>query len=61
MYECEACGFTFDLADAESVGRLLVERAQGVVFGAAVDAGGTGAGSARRHDLVAARVRLSSP
>ena len=33
MYECEACGFTFDLADAESVGRLLVEHAQGVVLG----------------------------
>ena len=32
MYECAACGFSFDLADAESVGRLIVERAQGVVL-----------------------------
>ena len=60
MYECAACGFTFDLADAESVGPVAGGTRAGCCFGAAVDAGGTGAGSARRHDLVAARVRLPS-
>ncbi len=32
MYECAACGFSFDLAAAESVGPLLTERAHGVVL-----------------------------
>jgi len=32
MYECAACGFSFDLTDAESVGQLIVERAQSVVL-----------------------------
>jgi hypothetical protein len=31
MYECADCGFSFALADAESVGVVLTERAQGVV------------------------------
>ena len=32
MYECAACGFSFDLAAAESVGPAIVERAEGVVL-----------------------------
>ena len=32
MYECAACGFSFEVADAESVGRLLTGRAKGVVL-----------------------------